>query len=73
VELEQEAQQRAFALLGGDDIIAETLAPGLDLEEIKPPVAVGFQKVKHLFRGKMMPVFSDQLLHDYGSFLREDG
>ncbi len=64
VELQEKPEQGALALLSGQDIITEALAPVVDFEEVKAPLTIAFQEIDHLVGWQVVPVFPDQFIHD---------
>jgi len=65
VELKEEAQKRAFALLLGQGVVTKLLPPVIDFEEVKALLLIAVQQINDFFRGEMMPVLADQIVHDF--------
>ena len=61
MELEEKADERTLAFLGGDGIGPELRQAVLHREPVKPVLPVRFQQLRHLIDGQVVPVPGDQI------------
>lgn len=64
VELEKEAEKRAYSLFLSQNVIAELLPPVIDFEKVQDLFPIAVQKIDHFLNREIIPVAPDQVIHD---------